>query len=130
MQSAKADFVFSSGEFYSLRWGGHSAGLNFSGSMLPDGWVKDERTLFSRDNLVSAFALIMPIEAARGAADDIIAAAGEDAFYTHLSEDMLDLLSLVSDSCAECVRLLNGHTPEVARERRDGFRIRLGAMLG
>lgn len=106
--------------------------------------IRDEKT-FSDDEVVAALSIIMPPHEAReeGLAWNAFPdpKGFEDATAEELraSEwksprsydgDMLDLLSLVSDSCAERAWRLLGVSPEEGRRRRDAFRQRIQDALG
>jgi|GEM_PF-4888806 len=88
----------------------------------------NEHLLFSRDEYVAAHSLIMSREKAERFVDETFSEAPPEAegLPSHLGEDTLDLLSLVSDACAERVRQINGDSDEAARFRREAFRNRLG----
>jgi uncharacterized small protein (DUF1192 family) len=88
----------------------------------------DEHLLFSRDEYVAAHSLIMSRGEAERFVDEVFFDTPAEAagFPSHLGEDTLDLLSLVSDGCAERVRRITGDGEEAARLRREAFRRRLG----
>ena len=101
--------------------------------------IRDEK-VFSDEEFIAAFSLILPPEQAReeGIAfnslpdyqgwetvtpDELVAApvSGPRSY----DGDILDLLSLVSESCAERAWRLLGISPDEGRLRRDAFRSRV-----
>jgi hypothetical protein len=101
--------------------------------------IRDEKT-FTDEEWIAAFSLILPPEQARaeGPAWNAMPDPGgfEDATPAELRAagvngprsydgDLLDLLSLVSDSCAERAWRLMGIPPEEGARRRAHFRRRL-----
>lgn len=101
--------------------------------------IRDEKT-FTDDEFIAAFSFIMPPERAREEAaawNDFPDPKGfEDATYAEIEAsgwhgprsydgDLLDLLSLVSESCAERAWKLLGISREEGELRRDGFRLRV-----
>lgn len=101
--------------------------------------IRDEKT-FSDEEWIAAFAIILPPEQARaeGLAWNAIPdpKGFEDATPAELSAagvrgprsydgDLLDLLSLVSDSCAERAWRLMGVSSEEGARRREDFRRRI-----
>jgi hypothetical protein len=92
----------------------------------------DEDLLFSREEYVAAHSFIMSRQEAERFVDEVFCGKPADAGNrpTHLSEDTLDLLSLVSEDCAERVRQINGDNKSAAIARRERFRRRIGAATG
>jgi hypothetical protein len=86
--------------------------------------MPDEMKLFSVDELTAALKHVMPVSAARREALGLIGNV-EGGIPQQLSDDMLDLLSLVSDSCAERVRLVLRLSESDAFARREAFRRKL-----
>lgn len=89
-----------------------------------------ERSMFTEDELRRAMELIASRKEAaefaaalyHGASDTPLAGSHE-----HWSEDTLDLLSLVSNSCAEKVRVILQLDEASAAKRREYARKRLGS---
>lgn len=99
--------------------------------------IRDEKT-FTDDEFIAAFAIILPSDQAReeglawNSLPDMV--GFEDATPEELREteiefgprsyddDILDLLSLVSDSCAARAWRLLGVSPEEGERRREAFR--------
>lgn len=98
-----------------------------SGSMIEPGSPQGDNELFSRDEVVAAYSLIVPRKKAERWAAELFAPAppGTEGLYAHFGDDVLDLLSLVSDDCADRVRGLFGLNAEQAAERRARMRNRL-----
>lgn len=105
--------------------------------------IGDEKT-FSDEEFIAAFSIIMPVDEAReeglawntfpdpkGFEDATPEELRASEFKSRRSYDgdLLDLLSLVSDSCAARAWSLLGITPEEGRGRRDEFRRRLDDAL-
>lgn len=105
--------------------------------------LKDEKT-FSDDEFIAAFSLILPPDEAREAGLAFNSAPDltdfEDATPEELAAapaggprsydgDILDLLAMVSDSCAERAWRLLGITPAEGEQRRAEFRRRLDEAL-
>jgi len=105
--------------------------------------IRDEKT-FTDDEVIAAFSIILPPDEAReeGLAWNAFPdpKGFEDATPEELraSEwtsprsydgDLLDLLSLVSESCAERAWRLLGISPEEGRRRKDDFRRRIDEAL-
>jgi len=88
----------------------------------------DENTFFSEDEFAVAYARITDPEEARSLAKLHAAPRDpdDDGPTWELAPDVLDLLSLVSDDCAERVRVILRLTPEEARERRSQAALRFG----
>jgi hypothetical protein len=101
--------------------------------------IRDEKT-FSDEEWIAAFSIILPPEQAReeGLAWNSLPDPGgfEDASPAELRRagvngprsydgDLLDLLSLVSDSCAARAWRLLGISDEEGARRRDAFRRRI-----
>lgn len=100
---------------------------------------RDEKT-FTDDEWTAAFAIILPPEQARqealawnsvpdlkgfeDATAEEVKAAGVNGPRSY-DGDVLDLLSLVSDSCAERAWRLLGVSREVGERRREDFRRRV-----
>ena len=84
----------------------------------------DDRQLFGRDEVVAAYSLIVPREKAEAWADELLKPVpdGHAAHHTHLGDDVLGLLSLVSDDCAERVRRAYGISKMDAAIRREEVR--------
>lgn len=100
--------------------------------------------VFTDEEFIAAFELILPPREARAEAlahnsapdlhDFESATPGELAAAPAAGPrsydgDMLDLLSLVSQSCAERAWRLMGVSPQEGAERREAFRRRIGPML-
>ncbi len=85
-----------------------------------EGQPEDEFTLFTEEEFAAAYRLVTnPGEARELARMDCMPRDPDDEGPQWLlSPDVLDLLSLVSDDCAERVRVILGLTPEAAHERR------------
>ncbi len=105
--------------------------------------IRDEKT-FTDEEFIAAFAIILPPDEARAegiAWNEFPDPKGfEDATPEELRAsvvkgprsydgDLLDLLSLVSDSCAERAWHLLGVSPEEGERRRAEFRRRLENAL-
>jgi hypothetical protein len=91
--------------------------------------VLDESLFFSREEYVDAHALIMSRAKAERFADELLCNPVPPEMagcYTYLGDDSMNLLCLVSESCAERVRELRNETPEQARERMREFTERTG----
>lgn len=104
--------------------------------------IRDEK-VFTDDEMIAAFAIILPPDEAReeGLAfnsfpdlhfDDPTPeelarapAAGPRSY----DGDLLDLVSLVSDSCAERAWRLMGVSPDEGERRREAFRRRVDEAL-
>ena len=88
----------------------------------------DERSLFERSEYVTAFGRVLPTDEATKAVEDLLAPV--ERLNPHspiqLSDDVVDLLSLVSDDCARRVADLLQLNEEAAANRREEFRRRLG----
>ena len=82
--------------------------------------VPDEASLFTVDEFVRAFERIAAPHQSRRLARETAQPKdpGDYGPQWQLSPDVLDLLSLVSDDCAERVRQILGLSPDAARERR------------
>lgn len=105
--------------------------------------IRDEKT-FTDEEWIAAFAIILPPEQARAeglawnslpdpkgfedATPDELRAAGVSGPRSY-DGDLLDLLSLVSDSCAERAWHLLGIPREEGERRREAFRRRLEHAL-
>jgi hypothetical protein len=106
--------------------------------------IRDDKT-FTDEEWIAAFSFIMPAEQARregpawNAVPDLH--GFEDARPEELAAadakgprsydgDLLDLLSLVSDSCADRAWKLLGVTPEEGELRRAAFRRRVSDARG
>lgn len=87
----------------------------------------DEASLFSEDEFAKAYSRIVDPTEARRLAREMSAPrpAGDTGPAWQLAPDMLDLLSLVSDDCAERVRAILGLSPEDAASRRASFAAQL-----
>jgi hypothetical protein len=101
--------------------------------------IRDEK-VFSDEEMIAAFAVILPPKEAReeglamnalpdlhdfeDATGDDLAAAPAIGPRTY-SRDLLDMLSLVSDSCAERAWRLMRVSPEEGARRREEFRRRV-----
>ena len=96
-------------------------------SMIDPDTVRGDNQLFSRAEVVAAYSLFLPRKKAERCAAELFEPAppGTEGLYTHFGDDVLDLLSLVSDDCAERVRESFGIGAEEAAERRTRMRIRL-----
>lgn len=91
--------------------------------------VLDESRFFSREEFVAAHALVMPrAEAEQFVHETFLSppTPEKSGRYTYLGDDTLDLLSLVSQSCASRVRDLRNETEEQALKRRQRFMQRTG----
>lgn len=79
---------------------------------------------FTDDEWIAAFAFILPPDQAReeGLAWSSLAAEGPPVSY---DGDLLDLLSLVSDDCAERAWRLMGVSRDEGERRRAAFRRRI-----
>jgi hypothetical protein len=91
--------------------------------------VLDETRFFSREEYVDAHALIMSRAKAERFADEMLCDAMPAEGiprYRYLGDDTMNLLCLISESCAERVRALRNETPEQARERMREFTERTG----
>jgi hypothetical protein len=87
----------------------------------PPGEVPDHRAVFTRDEFISAFTLIVPTDEAEARADELFAPLHPPPpGGVQLSDDLLDLLSLLSEDCAARVRRVTGFskTELAARQRR------------
>lgn len=90
----------------------------------------DDRGHFTRADFVTAFSLVCPREEAERWTDELLAPppapdphpAGYD---THLSDDVLDLLSLVSEDCARRVQAILKLSDKDAEARRARVRRRI-----
>jgi hypothetical protein len=105
--------------------------------------IRDEKT-FTDEEWIAAFAIILPPEQARAeglawnslpdpkgfedATPDELRAAGVSGPRSY-DGDLLDLLSLVSDRCAERAWHLLGISHEGGERRRESFRRRLEHAL-
>ncbi|HEY0018495.1 MAG TPA: hypothetical protein VGC13_19465 [Longimicrobium sp.] len=105
--------------------------------------LRDEKT-FTDEEWIAAFALVLPPDQARAeglawnslpdlkgfedATAEEIAAAGVSGPRSY-DGDVLDLLSLVSDSCAERAWRLLGVSPDEGKHRREEFRRRIADAL-
>lgn len=89
--------------------------------------IVDEGSLFTEQEYIAAFQLIATIEEARESARSlrIERDPSDEGPPWLLAPDVLDLLSLVSDDCAERVARILGLESEEARERRARVAIRL-----
>jgi hypothetical protein len=91
--------------------------------------ASDDRSHFTRTEFVTAFSLVCPREEAERWTDELLAphsAPDHPAGYdTHLSDDVLDLLSLASDDCARRVQSILGLSDADAEARRARIRRRL-----
>jgi hypothetical protein len=102
--------------------------------------IRDEKT-FTDDEFIAAFALILPADRAREEGLSWNAFPDSTGFETATPEelaaseykgprsydgDILDLLSCVSDSCAERAWALLGVTHDEGVRRREEFRRRIG----
>lgn len=86
----------------------------------------DERLAFTRDELVAAYELVMPEKRATAEVDALLQEdASTRSYHTNLSEGTLDLLSLVSEDCAERAWRLLGISRDVGERRREAFRQRM-----
>lgn len=87
----------------------------------------DEVDLFTETELTQALEFIMGVHEARAAAIELCTSRDpqDDGPPYLLSPDLLDLLSLVSSSCAERVRAILKLSDNDARERREEVRRRL-----
>jgi hypothetical protein len=105
--------------------------------------LRDEK-VFTDEEMIAAFAIILPPERAREeglAFNSMPDLTGfEDATAAELAAtgvsgprsydgDILDLLSLVSDSCASRAWRLMGLSPEEGARRREEFRRRVDEAL-
>lgn len=101
-----------------------------------------ERKQFSDSEMIAAFSFILPPDRAREEGLAMNAMPDFTGFETASAEDLrqagvcgprsydgdlLDLLSLVSDSCAERAWRLMGVSPATGRQRREDLRKRLDA---
>jgi hypothetical protein len=100
---------------------------------------------FSEEEFIAAFSIILPPDRAReegiawrGFEDDLEGLGDEERAELAVSPlsgpwsyggDLLDLLSLVSDSCAERAWKLMGVSPEVGQVRRAAFRQRFEPVI-
>jgi hypothetical protein len=106
--------------------------------------IRDEKT-FTDDEFIAAFSLILPEDRAREEALAWNSFPDPKGFETATPEelsaseckgprsydgDILDLLSCVSDSCAERVWALLGVTSDEGLRRREDFRRRIGLQRG
>ena len=85
----------------------------------------DDRTHFSRDDFIAAFALVCSLDEAERWTDELLRQPPPDnpaGYETHLSDDVLDLLSLVSDQCARRVQAILRISDEEAAARRARLR--------
>ena len=88
---------------------------------LPRGEVEDQALLFTLEEFEQAARFIMPPEEARERASHAHHPVPDPAARkqpSYISSDMLDLLAMVSDSCAKRVAKIWGVTPEEAEARR------------
>jgi hypothetical protein len=105
--------------------------------------IRDQK-VFSDEEMIAAFAIILPAKRAREeglAFNSLPDLSGfEDATSEELAAapaagprsydgDILDLLSLVSDSCAERAWRLMGVSPAEGEARREVFRRRVADAL-
>ena len=99
------------------------------GSDKPLKGVKDEALLFTPEEFEKAMSFITTPEAAREWARHAHAPfpfdEGKDQ-STRISPDLLDLLSMVSESCAARVEMIWQVTPEEAKARRESIARELG----
>lgn len=96
----------------------------FSGSL---GGSADDRSAFTRDEFVRALSLIVPAGEAETWADEILAQPAQDAHgNVQLSDDVLDLLSLLSEECAARVGRVTGFSASVLAARQQRLKRRLG----
>lgn len=88
----------------------------------------DEDLLFSREEYVAAHSFIMSRQEAERFVDEVFCAKPAEAGIqpTHLGEDTLDLLSLVSEDCAERVRQINRDSKAAALARQERIRRQIG----
>lgn len=89
----------------------------------------DEKDVFTAEELRRAMELIVSAEEAADFSATLYHDAHEpplDGSHEYLSEDTLDLLSLVSDACAEKVRVLLQLDAAAAAKRREEAKKRLG----
>ena len=89
----------------------------------------DERRVFSRAEVLAALSLVASSDDADALAAELLQAppsplSDTSTHYVHLSDDLLDLLSLASEDCAERVRIILQLTPQQARQRREAARTR------
>lgn len=92
--------------------------------------ASDERSHFTRTDFVTAFSLVCPREEAERWTDELLAPRSTpDAqlagYDTHLSDDVLDLLSLASEDCARRVQDILRLSDADAEARRARVRRRL-----
>lgn len=105
--------------------------------------LRDEKT-FTDDEMIAAFAILLPPDSAREEGLAYNALPDVRGFDSAVPEeladsevkgprsydgDILDLLSLVSDSCAERAWALLGITREEGEQRREAFRKRVAEAL-
>lgn len=89
----------------------------------------DEKEVFTAEELRRAMELIVPEEEAAEISEILYHDAHGPPLagsHEYWSEDTLDLLSLVSDACAEKVRVLLKLDRTAAAKRREDARRRLG----
>jgi hypothetical protein len=86
----------------------------------------DEASFFSEDEFFAAYSRIVNPAKAKPLAREIRAprSANDSGRPWQLAPDVLDLLSLVSDDCAERARAILGLSAEEAADRRARFAAR------
>lgn len=91
--------------------------------------ASDDRSQFTRADFVNAFSLVCPREEAEQWTEELLAPQSAPdplaGYDTHLSDDVLDLLSLVSEDCARRVQSILGLSHADAEARRARARQRL-----
>jgi hypothetical protein len=96
-------------------------------SLIAPDTARGDNEVFSRAEVVAAYSLFLPRKKAERSAAELFEPPppGTEGLYTHFGDDVLDLLSLVSDDCAGRVRKSFGIGAEEAAERRARMRNRL-----
>jgi hypothetical protein len=91
--------------------------------------ASDDRSHFTRADFVTAFSLVCPREEAERWTDELLAPQSAPdhlaGYDTHLSDDVLDLLSLASEDCARRVQSILKLSDADAEVRRTRVRRKL-----
>jgi hypothetical protein len=90
--------------------------------------ASDDRSDFSRAEFVTAFSLVCTRDEAERWTDELLRQPAPDnsaGYETHLSDDVLDLLSLASEDCARRVQAILKLSDKDAEARRARVRRRL-----
>ena len=93
----------------------------------PEGDYPDERSEFTREEFVAAFTFIVSGEDAAASADSLLETFGQKPpGHIHVGDDVLGLLSFVSQDCADRVRKLTGYTAGELEERQEDLKRKRG----